>query len=440
MSVLVLQIPPRARLGARSPGGETPLAARASADYAYALSADGLAVQRQGHAAAALLPRADSVVAVLHDADVSWHRITLPKAPAARLRAALVGVMEELLLDEDAALHFALAPGAAAGQPTWVAVLNKPWLQTELAALEAAGVGVDRIVPASSPAAAPGDAAQGHFFSSAAETGAGADIVLAWSDSQGAACLRLAGSLPRALWAPAVMPAAPGAGLTAGTSAAIWTASAAAAAAAERWLGAPVALQSEAERGLQAARSSWDLRQFDLARRHRGTLALRDIGKRLVSPEWRPVRLAAAALVGVQVLALNAWAWQQQGRVEQLRAAQVALLHATHPQVRAVLDAPLQMQRETELLRASAGRPGDADLESMLSAAAAAWPEGIGPVSTLTFEPGHLSFAAPGWAEAQSAGFRDRLRAGGWAVDAVEGRVTISADASTANAIAKAAP
>ena len=430
MSVLVLQIPPRARLGARSPGGESPLAVRASAEFAYALSADGLAVQRQGHAAAALLPRADTVVAVLHDSDVSWHRITLPKAPAARLRAALSGVMEELLLDEDAALNFALAPAATAGQPTWVAVLNKPWLQTELAALEAAGVGIDRIVPSSTPAAVPGDAAQGHFFASAAETGSAADIVLAWSGSHGAACLRLAGTLPRALWAPALTPAASGAGPASDAPAVIWTASAAAAAAAERWLGAPVALQSEAERGLQAARSSWDLRQFDLVRRHRGTLALRDIGKRLVSPEWRPVRLAAAALVGVQLLALNAWAWQQQSRVEQLRTAQVALLHATHPQVRAVLDAPLQMQRETELLRAAAGRPGDADFESLLSAAAAAWPEGIGPVSTLKFEPGHLSFAAPGWAEAQSASFRDRLRAGGWAVDATEGRVTISADSA----------
>ncbi len=429
MSVLVLQIPPRTRLGARVPGGEAPALARAGADWAYALSADGLNVERSGHAASALLPRADSTVAVLHDADVSWHRIVLPKAPAARLRAALVGAMEELLLEEDAALHFALAPDAAAGQPTWVAVIDKPWLAAELAALEAAGIVIDRIVPASAPAAAPGEAAQGHFFASADE--AAAEVQLAYSDSEGAACLRLAGTLPRALWASGGGTGAAVGGAT--PPAAIWTASPAAAAAAERWLGAPVALQSEAERSLQAARSPWDLRQFDLARRHRGSLALRDIGRRLVSPEWRPVRWAAAALVGVQVLALNAWAWQQQGRVEQLRAAQVALLHATHPQVRAVLDAPLQMQRETELLRAAAGRPGDADLESLLSAAAAAWPEDIGPVSALKFEPGRLSFSAPGWGEAQSAAFRERLRAGGWSVDAAEGRVTVAAEAPAPN-------
>ena len=86
MSTLVLLLAPRERLRAQaSAAGE---GARASREFSYALSADGLAVSAQGRCAAALLPKADSVIAVLADADVSWHRITLPKAPAARLRAA----------------------------------------------------------------------------------------------------------------------------------------------------------------------------------------------------------------------------------------------------------------------------------------------------------------------------------------------------------------
>ena len=68
-----------------------------------------------------------------------------------------------------------------------------------------------------------------------------------------------------------------------------------------------------------------------------------------------------------------------------------------------VSDAPAQMERETERLRAAAGRPGEADLESMLAAAAGAWPDGQGPVSNLRFEPGKLSVAAVGWAEPQVA-------------------------------------
>jgi general secretion pathway protein L len=91
-----------------------------------------------------------------------------------------------------------------------------------------------------------------------------------------------------------------------------------------------------------------------------------------------------------------------------------------------VLDAPLQMQRETEVLRAAAGRAGDSDLEALLAAAAAAWPETQGPVQTVRFEPGRLTLAAAGWNEQQVAQFRDRLRPGGWAVESADGRIVLS--------------
>src|SRR5664280_2785029 len=80
--------------------------------------------------------RRSQVTAVVREADVSWHRITLPKAPAARLRAALVGVLEEALLEDAESVHLAIAPLVAAGQTTWVAALDRAWLQDELAALQ----------------------------------------------------------------------------------------------------------------------------------------------------------------------------------------------------------------------------------------------------------------------------------------------------------------
>jgi general secretion pathway protein L len=106
------------------------------------------------------------------------------------------------------------------------------------------------------------------------------------------------------------------------------------------------------------------------------------------------------------------------------------LLRATFPGVRAVLDAPLQMRRETEALRTAAGRAGDDDLEAFLGAAALAWPDGQGPVQSLRFEPGRLTLAAPGWSEQQLAEFRSRLRPGGWAVDSAQGRITLSRGAA----------
>jgi general secretion pathway protein L len=393
MSVLVVLIPPRDR-------AVPPLAAaRDGLEYAYVLSPDGLVLTTQGRAVPAELPRADSVIAVLADADVSWQRLTLPRAPAARLRAALVGSLEEALLDDPDSLHFALAPGAAAGQPTWIAVTRKAWLQSHLGALEAARVPVARVVPSSWPDEPP----SGHFE---ADADAGAPLRLAWSHADGVAQLRLQGTLARSLIG------LPSDGV------ARWSASPAAAAPAERWLGGPVIVMTEEQRALQATRSLWNLRQFDLAPHHRGALALRDAWQRFLAPGWRPVRIGLATLLVLQVVGLNLWAGQLRGQVQARKVAMDQLLRDAHPQVRSVLDAPLQMQRETDVLRAAAGRPGDADLESLLGAAAAAWPQGMSPATGLRFESGRLNIPVAAWAPAQREQFTSRLRAGGVQVEA----------------------
>jgi general secretion pathway protein L len=94
--------------------------------------------------------------------------------------------------------------------------------------------------------------------------------------------------------------------------------------------------------------------------------------------------------------------------------------------VRAVLDAPLQMQRETELLRAAAGRPGEGDLEALLAAAASAWPDGRPPVDSLRFEPGRLMLNAAGLLPQQVDAMRERLAPAGWAVQANGSQITFS--------------
>ena len=409
--MLVIQLPPRPRLHARAAGGDAAVPWRLPQEWSFVLSNDGREVAQADHAALALLPRADSVVLVLAEADVGWHHLAIPRAPAARLRAALAGVMEEALLDDDDALHFALAPGAAPGSEAWVAVTHRPWLAAALAALEAAGRTVERVVPASMPLGPGGDAARGHFFT--AEAGDDAVPWLTLANAEGVACLRLAGGLARAL-----LPA-PG-------EAVRWSATPAAAAAAEQWLGAPVPLLGEAERALEAAQGGANLRQFDLAVRRRGTRALRAGAQRFLSREWRPVRLGLVALAVLHLLGLNAYAWQQREALAAKRLAMADLLRSTHPGVRAVLDAPVQMQRETERLRAAAGRAGDNDLEVLLAAAAAAWPDGQGPVQTLRFESGLLTLAVPGWAEAQQQQFRERLRGAGFAAEFSEGRLTVT--------------
>jgi general secretion pathway protein L len=412
MSILVVQIPPRTRL--HSAGSAEPEASGLATEYLYVSSPDGLALEAEGHCPAALFPKVTTVVAVLADTDVSWHRITLPKAPAARLRAALGGVLEDALLEDADDVHLALAPATTAGQPTWVAAVSRRWLRAELAALEKAEVFVDRVVPM----AWPDDPPIGHFSETEVDPGSLAHgIALHWAHTDGVASVRLQGGLARAL---VPSPAPPETR---------WSATPGAVAAAEQWLGAPVRVMLPGQRLLQAARSLWNLRQFDLARRTRGGRALRDSARRFLSPEWRPMRWGLAGLVAAQIAGLNLWAWHQHGAIEARQLAMQALVKATYPNVNpqdVQRDADAVMQRETQALRTRAGKPGDADLEPMLQAAASAWPADRPPVETLRFEPGRLTLSANGWSDAQIAQFRGLLRTSGWDVDASEGRLTLS--------------
>ena len=405
MSLLAIQLPTRTRLhpqvraSAQGPG--------ARAELGFVLSPDGQAVQTEGQCAPSLLPKATAVVAVLAPADVAFHRLTCPKAPAARLRAALAGMLEEQVLDEVDQLHLSLAPDARPGEETWVAAIDRAWLSAELAALESAGVVVDRVVPGLWPEAQ----AHGHFHVPLDDDKP--RTLLTWADTQGVSTWPLQGSLSRGLLPEPL------------AEDTLWTADPAAAAPAERWLGQPVQVLGMGARLLASAQSGWNLRQFDLAARHRGLALLRDAGKQFLTPGWRPVRLGLVGLVLAHLVGLNAWAWMQRTELQTRRTAVTNLLRTTHPQVRAVLDAPLQMARENELLRASAGRPGDTDLEPLLQAAASVWPDGR-PPQLLRYENGRLSLGAPGVGAAELAQMRATLEPAGWSVDQDDNQITLS--------------
>lgn len=420
MSILVISLAPRPRIRARSAGLDTtdPGASHAEDEFDYLLSRDGFTPQAQGRCSAALLPKADSVVAVVSETDIAWHRITLPKAPASRLRAALSGVLEESILDDTAATHFALAPDASAGRPTWVAAIDHRWLKGELGRLERRQVFVDRVVPA----AWPDDFPSGHFSEAVGSAGASErqDVALTWSHADGVAILRLQGGLARALLPQPVPPETR------------WSATPEVATAAERWLEASVLVVSNAERALQSTRTLWNLRQFDLASRHRGTRAARALLRQGLSPAWRPVRIGLLALATLQVIGLNLWAWHQHSELATQQRAMAGLLQRTFPQVRAVLDAPLQMEREVEVLRAMAGKPSAVDFEPLLHAAASAWPVTQAPVNNLRFETGRLTLAALGWGDADIEQFRSQLRPVGWTVETADGQVSLSRPAAGA--------
>jgi general secretion pathway protein L len=152
---------------------------------------------------------------------------------------------------------------------------------------------------------------------------------------------------------------------------------------------------------------------------------VRDLLTRLRSPAWRPVRWGLAGLIGVQLIGLNAWAWQQRSELAERKNRMTQLLRSAHPQVRAILDAPVQMRRENESLRAAAGKAGDTDLEPMLQALASAWPDKL-PVQTLRYENARLTLSAPQLGDDEVERLRTQLQPAGWRVEGNGASLTLT--------------
>jgi len=401
MSTLILLLAAQPRLAT------APADARGPApEFDFVLSVDGQRVTQQGRAPADRLPSATSAVAVLPPGDVAFQRVLLPQAPAARMRAALAGTMEETLLEDADDVHFALAPGAKAGETHWVAITRRHWLKAQLDLLDAAGVPLDRAVPAWWPEDAPA----GHVFGQAGAW------QLAWRDAQGVVCVPLASELARGLLA----------GLPA-DAAVRWSATPEAAGAASEFAGTPVAAVTEAEQGLRAARSGWNLRQFDTVPQRRGIRQLRDAATRLATdPAWRVVRIGLVALLGIQLVGLNARAFQEKQAIAGKKAELMRLAAAGFPEIRTLYDAPAQAQMTLDGLRAAAGKPGDGDVETLLQAAESAWPAGQPPLASLRFESGKLTLGAAGWSAPEVDAFRNQLRAAGIDVDRGNASVLLS--------------
>jgi general secretion pathway protein L len=329
-------------------------------EFAYVVTTDGATVGRHGAAQASVLPApvrtGSEIVAIVPAAMLSWHRVDLPKGVTSRtprLRAVLEGLLEDRVLDEPETLHFALQPDARTETPVWVATCNRDWLKGAVLLLEGAGRPVSRIVPEFAPRDAPALYAMGD-----AE-----NALLVATSSEGVTTLPLATS------ALSLLPSLPE------DTACI--AEPAVARLAEQVLQHQPVLQQSTERWVRAAQSNWDLAQFDLSSsgRARAYKRLATLWADILStPEWRPARWGAVALVVLNLVGLNAWAWRERSAIDAKRETMQRTLTETFPNVKVVVDAPLQMEREISALRQATGATSGRDLEAMLGALALAVP------------------------------------------------------------------
>lgn len=389
-------------------------------EFDYVLTIDGHSPARHGRATANLLPpltgAGNEVVAVVPARALSWHQVELPKTLLGRrslsgsgqgtqLRAALEGLLEEQLLDEPAALHFALAPETAEDRAPWVAVCDLAWLRASLQIFEQAQRPVSRIVPEFAPTA-DDDSPSLHVVM-------GPELAqLVLPSSKGVTVLPLVSHAASLLAWPesAAIMAEPGV-----------------ASQAEALFKRPVTLHSPQQRWLQAARSDWNLAQFDLATSGR-TRAIKSLTRSWNSlchaSQWRAARWMAGVLVASQLIGLNALAWKERAVLEQKRAAIRNTLMQTFPDIKVVLDASLQMEREVSALQQTSGAVAQRGLEAMLTALSAATPKNHS-LSEIDFTPGETRLKGSPLQADETARLEAQLRAMGYALRTEGDRLVI---------------
>jgi general secretion pathway protein L len=392
------------------------------AELAYGLVSNAQTLASHGSAVIALLPKADEIVVMVPSAALSWHKVQLPKLPrstsAQKLRAVLEGLVEEHLLDDTAQVHLALYRTAGLPNNTaWVAVCHKAWLLEQVRSLQAAGLSISRIVPQSYPLVASVDPQlpnQRMHISGTPET-----------------ALATVASSTEVLTVPlqhasAIWPAWQG-----GDAGAI-TAEPAVAALAEAQLDTKVTIVQSAQHALHTLLDvralGLDLAQGDLAVAGSGRWlqvaggVLRDL---VSAPAWRMARIGAVVLLVAHLVGLNVWAWQERATLQAKRNLSSQILTQAFPQLKVVVDAPLQMQREVGILRQASGTLGSRDLESLYARFASA--AGISAAPTaIDFASGEVSVKGLGLGASQLSEMQTKLQAVGLSARSEADRVVIT--------------
>lgn len=373
---------------------------------------DDRTVKRHLDAPLSLLPATPDaeIVVLVPVGQLSWHLLDLPKGTldrnffqegnAQRLRSVLDGLLEDRILDEPAQVHFAIEPGAQTGAPVWVATCNRTWLTAWLGALEQLGRPVARIVPEVAPSTANAAVAPVLLV-----TGTPDHAQLVYCSELGVSVLPLTSAsvtlLTQAHLGDSPLPV---------------VAEPAVAELAEQHFKGRVSLQTGPQRALAAAQSGWDLAQFDLLRT-RGTRTRKQLAtwgtSLLRAPHWQPARWAVLALVAINLVGLQAWAWKEESTLAAKRAAIRNILTTTFPDVRVVVDAPLQMTRSLADLQRQSGTAASGDLETMLGIFQTLAPEIPAP-SAIEFIAGELRLKVLTPSEAALTSATAKLQASGY--------------------------
>ena len=129
----------------------------------------------------------------------------------------------------------------------------------------------------------------------------------------------------------------------------------------------------------------------------------------------------------MNLVGLNAWAWKERAGLEHKREAVRQTLRDTFPQVRVVVDAPVQMEREVAALRQQTGTASPRDLDALLAALATALPPRRTP-SGLEYGNGQLRAGGLSLSTDEVRTVATQLRALGYTATSEGGVLLVAAE------------
>lgn len=293
------------------------------------------------------------LVGVLPVAAVSWHRIRLPKARLSgpKLRAVIHGLLEDVLLDEPNSLHFVLEPGFKTGTPVWVAVCNKDWLDLNLKSLAKEGLSPKRLIPEHYPHDWNGSLPEGSILSRSS----GAWI--SWEDQSGVHQFPL-GESSSAHHVNKLTSSEMFSRVHVGDDVSLSV-----------FDYYPNATRSSLDQRVERVLSTkWNLALYEFSPKIKRVVRLVEVANSISHDvRWKSTRIALAFFVMSCAVGTNLVAWKERELLKHQEKLMIEMLHTSFPRITTVIDPILQMKKEIENLRRTAGLVELEDAEFLLS-------------------------------------------------------------------------
>lgn len=352
------------------------------ASYSYVLSKDDETLESYGLANLELLVelsrQAKETVVTVPMSLLSWHKLLLPRGSLRskrastsnndRLMALLIGSLEDQLLDDPSLLNFAIQPGAKDESQITVCAYDHHWLVKHVELLKNSGIKIDRIIPAIAP----------EYLENTTYVQGSIDQPTVCTSRDGVPINFLINSQSMTWLKPRTDELIISEPVVADYS--------------EKLFSRQIQIKKVPEIRLLALNTKWNLDQFKLSATDGLSvkfLSFKFFNGLLNAKEWQVPRILLSIVIVLNLLGLNFISFQRESELKGLSDQIKNVFTQTFPDIKILVDAPVQMTREVKKLQRLNGIEKDQGFEKMMRVLSYQYPN-IQGINKIDFKTGEL--------------------------------------------------